>query len=308
MTKRKTHGLRRQNVSSHDNPIYHAIGPHQIEDKGLVFGALMTYTPGTDPLCLVDDDLSEDVILEKLSAPIRDDGKRREFLASMMYFGVMGDHMALMQSQALKSSHLESYLQWLLHSAEVLEGTNTFQLDDKPSQALQKKLASGGGVRSIKVGSELAPPALLLAKASASPGSPASQHLALQATATADGQNHGILEALKKLMSPAEVAKIDFDKLADSNIEMSVTLRYRSSTTEDGQKLMDTLGSALRHVEDLETELQLVGGGSIKGDELKLNGSIRVNSYDGQLSPTEVYEGLRQWLLEKVNSKELATS
>lgn len=87
---------------------------------------------------------------------------------------------------------------------------------------------------------------------------------------------------------------------------VSVTLRYSRKTTEDGQKLMDSLGAALRNTDDVETELQLIGGGSIKGSDLKMTGQIGVTSYDGQLSASEVYEGLRQWLLEKVSSEELS--
>ncbi len=92
------------------------------------------------------------------------------------------------------------------------------------------------------------------------------------------------------------------------NIELSVTLRYSRKTTEDGQQLMDSLGAALRNTDDVETELQLVGGGSIKGSDLKLTGTIGVTSYDGQLSASEVYEGLRQWLLEKVSEDGLSAA
>ena len=89
---------------------------------------------------------------------------------------------------------------------------------------------------------------------------------------------------------------------------VSVTLRYSRKTTEDGQKLMDSLGAALRNTDDVETELQLIGGGSIKGSDLKLTGSIGVMSYDGQLNASEVYEGLRQWLLQKVSEQELSVA
>ena len=95
-------------------------------------------------------------------------------------------------------------------------------------------------------------------------------------------------------------------KLAGSNIEMSVTLKYNRKTSDDGQELMDTLGAALRNNEDVETEILLNKGGSIKGSDLKMTGQIGVTSYDGQLSASEVYEGLRQWLLEKVSSEELS--
>lgn len=316
LRKRKTLGERRKNVAAEDDPIYHALGIPKDEPNGFVFGTLMTYTPGTDPLCFIDDELCEEVVLEKVAAPQAENGKRREFLASMMYFGVVDNHMVLMQSQALKAVHLESYLQWYLHASGVLEGTNTLQLLDTPSEALQKKVSQGKGVKAIKIGGQVMPPSIMPpvkdteggSAANAPEKQPTTRQVALHTTAVATSEDYGVLAALKKLMRPIDAAKIDFDQLAGSNIEMSVTLRYGRSTTEDGEKLMTSLGAALRNSEDVETEIELIGGGSIKGSELKLKGDIRLTSYDGQLNATDVYEGLRQWLLNKVSSQELPAS
>lgn len=316
LKQRKTLGQRRQNVSTEDDPIFHAIGSPQDEEKGFVFGSLMTYAPGTDPLCFIDDEQSEEVVLEKVSAPETDDGKRREFLSSLMFFGVIDNHMVLMQSQALKSVQLEAYLRWYLHTAGVLEGTNTFQLIDTPTETLRQKMNEGKGVRTIKLGGEVVPTTIFPSSPSDQESAPTpteqtserTRNVAVHATATASDADYGVLAALKKLMNPVQAAKIDFDKLAGSNIEMSVTLRYSKTTTDDGQKLMDSLGVALRNTEDVETELELVGGGKIKGSDIKMDGTINLTSYDGQFSASEVYEGLRQWLLQKVTSENISAS
>ncbi len=311
LSKRPKHGERRQNVASADDPIYHAIGSTKCESPGFVFGALMTYAPDTDSLCIIDDAEAVDVVLEKVSPPATDDSKRREFLASLMFFAVIGNHVVLMQSQALKSAHLETHLQWYLHASEVLEGTNTLTLIDTPSEAVKKRMNQAKGVRAIKLGGEVLPPSVIRAQPATAPDAlQKTRDVAVQTTAlaTATQEDFGVLAALKKLMSPSQAAKIDFEKLAGSNIELSVTLRYSRKTTEDGQKLMDSLGAALRNTEDVDTELQLVGGGSIKGSDLKLTGTIGVMSYDGQMNPSEVYEGLRQWLLQKVSAQELSAA
>ena len=311
LNKRKTLGDRRHNVASTEEPIYHAIGTPVCEKQGFVFGSLMTYTPGTDPLCFIDDDQATEVVLEKVSAPATDDGKRREFLSSLMFFAVIGNHMVLMQSQALKSPHLEAYLQWYLHASGVLAGTNTLALVDTPSEAIRKKMSQAKGVRAIKLGGELLPPSVITPPAEpTSTSTNKARQVAVQTTALANAteEDFGILAALKRLMSPSQAAKIDFDKLSGSNIELSVTLRYSRTTTDDGQNLMDSLGAALRNTDDVETELELVGGGSIKGSDLKLTGTIGVMSYEGQLSASEVYEGLRQWLLQKVSQEELSAA
>ena len=79
-------------------------------------------------------------------------------------------------------------------------------------------------------------------------------------------------------------------------------------TTEPGQKLMDSLGAALRNTDDVETVLTLNGGGTIKGADLKLTGPVRLTSEDGQVSADEVFEEMRKWLLSKVSSDEVSAS
>ena len=304
-------GQRRLNVADADQPVYHVVGTSQSEPDGFVFGVLMTYTPGTDPLFLVDDDSASAVLVEKLKAPNTTDGKRREFLESMMYFGVIQNHLVLMQSQALKAPQLEAYLQWFVHDSKVMAGDNTFQLIDTPSKTVREKMIRGSGVRTITLGGEVVPQSAISRvqpPATTETGTPTTsiKNHSVSVVASATESDWGVLEALKKLMAPSQAAKIDFDQLTGSNIEMSVTLRYKKETTEDGQKLMDTLGAAFRNTEDVETVIDLKDGGQIKGADLKLNGPIRVTSYDGQLSETEVFEGMRQWLLSKVTSEELS--
>lgn len=309
LNKHAVFGRRKLNVSDVDHPVYHALCDTRIEEKGFVFGALMTFTPGTDPLFLVDDEKASNVTIEKLKAPDTDDGKRREVLESMMFFGVYKDHLVLMQSQALKGPQIEAYLQWFLHDTQVLAGDNTFKLVDTPSKSVREKMAKGGGVRTITLGGEVVPKSVLAPK----PGSLAqpeakgstTEHHHVTVYGSATDEDWGVLAALKKLMSPSQAAKIDFEQLTGSNIEMSVTLRYKRETTDDGQKLMDTLGAAFRNTEEVETALQLKDGGTIKGTDLKLNGTLRLTAYDGQLSSSEVYEGIRQWLLSKVSSDEV---
>ena len=114
-----------------------------------------------------------------------------------------------------------------------------------------------------------------------------------------------IVQALKSLMPASKAAKLNLDALLASNIEYTLSIRYRQSTSEDGQRLMDTLGSALRHADGVETKIKLVGGGVIKGDDLKMSGQIRIDTYDGLPSASEVFEEMRTWLLEKLKSGEV---
>ncbi len=295
-----TVGDRRRNIGSDDNPVFHVIGTPLNEPTGMSFGALMTYTPGTDPLFLVDDAKAQDVLLEKLSAPSTDDGKRREFLESILFFAVYKNHVALIQSQALKAAQLENYFLWLLHSSKELPGDTLLKLIDTPPKAARDKMEAGGGVRAIKLGGEVVPPTTPASTAGSSAGTALTVSAPVSQTSSVDLDEGGMFAALQKLLKPADIAKIPFEDLADSNIEMFITLRYNRKTTEAGQKLMDSLGVAFRHADEVETELSLKDGGTIKGSELRLTGTIGLQSYDGQLNHTEVYQELQKWLHGKI--------
>lgn len=300
LKKRSTVGARRRNVGDDDSPMWQLIGSSRSETDAFSFGMLMTYSPGTDPLFLVDDASAESITLEKLSAPNTKEGKRRELLESVMFFGCIRNHLVIMQSQALKAPHFEQYLTWLLRDAKVMAGDNYLSLIDTPTQAIRDRVEGGNGVRQIKLGSEVMP-ASAIRSASAR-----SQSETKSVSVTSKQQaDWGPLEALKKLMEPSDIAKIDFDQLAGSNIELTVTLRYRNNTTTDGAKLMDTLGAVFRNTDDVETEIELTDGTTIKGSDLKLHGQVRLSSYDGQLSESEVNEELRQWLLNKIKAQEV---
>lgn len=115
------------------------------------------------------------------------------------------------------------------------------------------------------------------------------------------------MAALRTLMSQDQASKLNVDALAGSNIGYTLTIRYKRATTDDGQKLMNTLGSALRHADGVETTIKLVGGGSITGDQLRLSGPVRITHYDGVPSSHEVFEEMRRWLLDKVKSEAVAS-
>lgn len=301
LKKHSTVGDRKVNVGDADAPMFHVIGASKSEKDGFVFGMLMAYSPGADPLFLVDDANAENITLEKLKAPDTDEGKRRELLESVMFFGVIRNHLVLMQSHALKAIQFERYLTWFLRHSNQLADNNYLSLLDTPTQSVKERIEQGNGVRSIKLGSEVLP---LTAMQNPPPAAVSATKSVTVISAPKNG-TWGPLEAVKKLMDPSQIAKIDFDQLTGSNIEMTVTLRYKKSTSAGGHKLMDTLGSVFRNTDEVETELELTDGSTIKGSDLKLHGHVRVSSYGGQLSESEVNEVLRQWLLSKIKAQEI---
>lgn len=306
LTKLDTVGKRRQSLAPDDEaPIWRLIGQSRIE-KEFVFGVLMQYVPGSNPVVLVDDEDAENLTVEQMLVPQTDGEKRRELLEGLLFFGVLDNHLVLMQTAALRADHLEKHLMWLLHHSEVLEGTNTLQLMDSPPKMVREKMASHK-VKSLDIGGQLVPASVFAATATpAAQASPAaSPALAVQSVAArgvAVQQGGGVLEALRGLLKPDQAAKIDFDALSGSDIEYTLRITYKGKTTENGQQFLDTLSSAFRNTEEVDATIKLVGGGQITSQDMKLSGSVRIEFYNGVPNPDEVFEAMRTWLLEKLTA------
>jgi hypothetical protein len=322
-----TVGSRRQSLApKYESPIWLVIAQHK-SDSAFVFGLLVQYTPGTNPSFLVDDASAASLAVEHLQVPKTADGKDRQLLEAMLFFAVTGNHMVMMQSQALKSLQLERHLQWLLHESKQLEGDDTVKLDDHLPLQVRKKLEDAP-IRSLTIGEDLAGPAereemqvaemprLVVGQSGEPPRlavtTRGTEELVLgQKVVTSSVQvasstgSPEVFEMLKGLVGPSQASKLNLDGIDGSNIEYSLQIRYKRTTTDDGQKFMNGLGSALRHAEGVDTKIRLVGGGSISGDELRLSGPVKITTVNGVPHPDDVFEAMRTWLLERVKSGEI---
>lgn len=162
LTRHDTVGARRQSLAPDgEPPIWRLIGQSSIE-KEFIFGVLVQYVPGSNPVVLTDDESAKSITVEQMAVPRTDDGKRREPLEGMLFFAVIENHLVLMQSSALRADHLEKHLLWLLHHSKALEGTNTMQLMDSPPKQVREKMAVHK-VKSLDFGGELLPASVFTA-------------------------------------------------------------------------------------------------------------------------------------------------
>ena len=80
---------------------------------GMLFGNLLIYSPNRNQALLTVAPDAEELDVRQV-APPEVDGQRTEFLESILYFGVRGNHVVLLQSAALRARAFEAYLNWLL--------------------------------------------------------------------------------------------------------------------------------------------------------------------------------------------------
>lgn len=298
-----TVGARREPLApGGESPIWRLIGQFRIEDQ-FVFGVLMRYMPGLSPAFVVDDEDARTLTVEQLSAPANDEGKRRELVEGMLFFGAIDNHVVMMQSLSLRSDHLEAHLQWLLHRSNVLDGTNTVHLVDQVPLQTREALAQSG-VQSLQIGGELVgatQPARSKGGTKHEKGTETSEAVTYKRSAGFSA----VFDALRTLVGPDEAAKLDEEALTGSNIQYTLRIKLPHRTTDDGQELMNALGSALRHAEGVDATIHLANGGRLRGDDLRLTGPVKIEAYDGIPSADEVFEVMRSWLLDKVKQGDL---
>ena len=236
-------------------------------------------------------------------------GSSTEFLESMLYFAIMGNHMVVMGSQALKSKELERHLIWYLNTLTQQAVESSIMLSDKPTACAMKRLESSPA-RSVSIGSDIAyeqdlstlsEPADI--KDSEYVDTKKDITEAKSVRWTPNGLGASILECLK---DNGYVGNFNLDETLDNaNLQVSIEFKYNRTTTQYGQKVIDTLSTSLRHLDKEDVKINLKGGGEIKGDELKLSHQISVGFYEGKVDESDLYYKMKSWLESKVKSGEV---
>jgi hypothetical protein len=118
-------------------------GPHKHPDHGISFlgGEMFSYVEGSDQSIFDTDPTTTQVNVSGIPP-----GKDKEFLEGTVYFGISGDHLAVMQSSSLRFGDLERHLNWLLTRCAkvILEENGVSLMDAIPP------VRGGGGMGEVK--------------------------------------------------------------------------------------------------------------------------------------------------------------
>lgn len=237
--------------------------------------------------------------------------KRKEFIESILYFGVIDNHIVIIQSAALSSRQLEAHLSWLLGTCtSYLDKNASLVLQDKPAESVFKKMEMTPA-KSIHVGAPLTTDV-----------SPEQAHSSnIPAVATNDTpaahaskvrfQPAGPAASLIRAIAPGLFEKLELEEsLDEANIHVSLEITYNRKTTKTGQSVIDQIATSLRHSPASDVVISLQGGGKITGNELKLSGSIRLEFLgSGLINEAVLFHEMHKWLYTKIESSEIdATS
>ncbi|MFG7352953.1 hypothetical protein ACGMNB_18450 [Shewanella oncorhynchi] len=218
-----------------------------------------------------------------------------EFLESMLYFGVMGNHMVMMGSLSLKSKELERHLNWYLKTLTNEVKDKSVILSDKPTANALKQLEMSPA-KSVEIGSDIVYEQKLEKYEK-------DVTEAKSIRWTPSGLGASVLECLK---DNGYIPNLEFNEtLDDANLQVSIEFKYNYKTTKSGQRVLDTLSTSLRHMDKEDVKINLKGGGKIHGDDLKLSHQISVIFFEGKVDESSLYYQMRDWLYQKISTKEV---
>ncbi|MGP9796201.1 hypothetical protein ACT3UJ_02400 [Halomonas sp. 86] len=287
---------------------------NEIKDRERMFyGQMLMFEPGKPQGLLTLDDSVEHYSIDALTTDkIRleseggqshgsEDKKIREFVDSFLYFSVIGNHLAVVQSRSLTSRELEAHLQWFLSDkAQVIGKDSAVILSDKPLEKTIKKLESRSA-KKILLGAPVLTGEGVPLDIDSSGGS-----MARSVKFTPKGMG---FDVLKGLMGEKWLDQQEFsEELDDANLKVKLEVTYSRKTSKEGQKVLDSIATSLRHTDSADVTIMLNGGGDIKGGELRLSGNVDFIYYDGVLDENLLYDNMFKWLRDKVSDGEIDLS
>lgn len=112
-------------VDSHDGEDTGVQQAHQfmnnkVQRWSILFNELVRYSDGTNKSIITIDENATFFPIAQIAPPASDDGKRREFLDSIMHVAFLKNHVVLIQSPILRTRELEKYITWLLRTAGLI--------------------------------------------------------------------------------------------------------------------------------------------------------------------------------------------
>lgn len=254
---------------------------------GMELGNLVLYAPDQNRQIIAIDHKANELDIEQLSPPSGPDGKKRQFLESLLYYGAMGNHLILLQSVALRARDLEAYLNYFLRKAQLLSDENAIYLNNYTPVATHERLENSE-VKSVRIGTPLVDTAINIVDEAASNKQNKHKFIAL-------GEGLEILKAC----AGDRMKGIDWNDLhSTNNLEVFVEVTYKRQTDPRTQNLLNQVTTALRHANDEDVRIELKGGGTVIGSDLQVKNYINIDSYNGLVDPTDLFPKMNAWLIE----------
>lgn len=302
-----TASKRMEQINPDDEAASRLINRFKLKHQGMLFGQLVRFEAGrSQVLMTLDldaesysvDTITSDSVLNDNQDEKERDRRRREFIDSILYFGVLDNHLVVMQSQALTTRELEAHLAWLLaERLELLGRGSVFMLIDKITEEVRERVVKTP-VKSVNIGTPVETKDEQT-ETKATPEIPSARGVKY----IPSGQGADILAAAlgKDWFNELKLE----DSLDEANLQVQLKVTYLRKTSETGQKMLDDIASTLRHIDSDDVSVDFHGGGKLVGNEIRLNGHINVMTTNGIVDENDLFHQMHNWLVGRIEDHEI---
>lgn len=255
------------------------------EKQGCTCGELVEYDH-TRKLPLVSIGKKGKTLQQRVE-PKDEKGNKRDFQEKSLFFAILGNHLAISQTTAFTTEHLEGFLFWLIGDQAKILNKSTFGLQNIPSKQALEKLKDNK-VRGVSLKQRVF--------------SEDDRESRKKKTSYKLESTAGILAFLKSLSANSPIIDALQDSADPGAIDIEIAIAYRSRSEKEGRALLNVLANSLGTNESLDTEITLEGGGKISHGELLIRDDLEVQHDGGCLMSDDVLSKLATWLVSQISS------
>lgn len=264
-----------------------------VTDGNYLCGRLTAFQRGSFQLVIEDNEGAKSLSLAAIKPPKSKGGMQQQFVPGILHFVVFGNHIAIVQSTALRSSGFEEYLLWLLRDrTRLMNESQGLVLKDEPQKATKARIRKSH-VTSVLIGKPLMDE---IAPAKPSEGVVSAKFKT----------NKKTLQFLRSFIEDSEFERIGLkDEIFDGNLEVWIEIRYpkyQRRRPDSSVELLDNLAIALRDVDEGQTRLKLADGSVVLGKDLKISSSVDIYLDEGVPDESKLYRAMQSWIKELIKN------
>lgn len=258
--------------------------------RNLFFGDLVMHAPGEKNAVEIDPKAKE-LSVSAIAPSIGENGKRREFLESILYFAARKNHVAIIQSQSLRVRDIENHLNWLLRESGVISKDDQLALDNELPKFTRDKIQdSRADVKNLKVSADLV-----------DEWSQSKEGDDSNVNSVKYSPKGGMLETIKGLL--VEGYTLDLDSILDDpQLEVIVEVKHKRKKDPAAQRLINQITRGLRHVPESDIMIEIDNIGKVKGSELSIQSKESVKCYKELLDREDLIAKMSKWLDKQITS------